>query len=365
MKIREIAQLIEQIAPPVYQESYDNCGLITGSFDTEVKAILLALDTTEEVIDEAIAKGCNLIVAHHPIIFKGLKKLNGKNYVERAIIKAIKNDIAIYAAHTNLDNVLQHGVNQKFAKKLGINNLSILMPKDDLLAKFFVYVPESHIDIIKNAMFEAGAGKIAEYSECSFTVEGIGTFKPSDNAHPFEGEANKRSEVTEKKIEVILPIHLINDVIKAAKHAHPYEEMAYEVVALKNTHQEVGSGVVGEFEKAMSYSDFLKLLKNSFNLEVVKHSKWEKDIKRVAVCGGVGSFLIQQAASAKVDAYVTSDVKYHEFFDVENRYMLCDIGHFESEISTLDIFYEIITEKFPNFAVIFCSITTNPIQYYK
>lgn len=365
MKIKEIAQLIEQIAPPVYQESYDNCGLITGDSETEVSSILLALDTTEEVIEEAIAKGCNLIVAHHPIIFKGLKKLNGKNYVERAIIKAIKNDIAIYAAHTNLDNVLQNGVNQKFAKKLGISNLSILMPKDDLLAKFFVYVPDSHVDILKNAMFEAGAGKIAEYSECSFVVDGIGTYKPSENANPYVGKSNKRAEVSEKKIEVLLPMHMVNSVIRAAKLVHPYEEMAYEVVALKNAHQEVGSGVVGEFEEAMSYRDFLKHLKDKFNLEVVKHSKWEKSIKTVAVCGGVGSFLIHQAAAAKVDAYITSDVKYHEFFDVENRYMLCDIGHFESEISTLDIFYEIITEKFPNFAVIFCSITTNPIQYYK
>jgi dinuclear metal center YbgI/SA1388 family protein len=365
MKLKAITDIIESIAPLSYQESYDNAGLLTGHKEMELTGVLLALDTTEEVVDDAIRNNCNLIVAHHPIIFKGLKSLTGKNYVERAIIKAIKHDIAIYAAHTNLDNVLSNGVNEKFAKKLGIRNLRILSPKTGLLCKVFVYVPDNQLSVVQNAMFEAGAGKIAEYAECSFTTEGTGTFKPSDKAQPFEGVKGERSTVAEKKLEVLVEMDKVNSVIQAAKAVHPYEEMAYEVIALQNAHQMIGSGVVGELEEVMPANEFLAHLKKEMNLELIKHTNWDKPIKKVAVCGGVGSFLIQAAAREGVDAYITADVKYHEFFDVENRYMLCDIGHYESEISTLEIFYEAINKKFLNFAVIFCSISTNPIQYYK
>lgn len=365
MKVKAIAELIESIAPLAYQESYDNAGLLTGSPEMEVQGILLALDTTEEVVDDAIRQHCNMIVAHHPIVFKGLKSLTGKSHIERAIIKAIKHDIAIYVAHTNLDNVLKNGVNEKFAKKLNLSNLNIMSPKSGLLSKVFIYVPDSHLSILKNSLFEAGAGEIANYSECSFAVTGTGTFKPSVDANPFEGQVGERSEVAEYKLEVLVETDKISKVLSAARAVHPYEEMAYEVVVLSNQHQEIGSGVVGELPEAMPAADFLNYLKHQMNLEVVRHTAWDQPIKRVAVCGGSGSFLIGTAARLKVDAYITADVKYHEFFEVENRYMLCDIGHYESEISTLEIFYEAITEKFPNFAVIFCSISTNPIQYYK
>lgn len=365
MKVKDIVSLFEGIAPGVYQESYDNSGLITGAYDMEVKSILLSLDTTEAVIDEAIQKGCNLIVAHHPIVFKGLKRFNGNNYVERAVIKAIRNDIAILAIHTNLDNVLRHGVNQKLASRLGLQNGRILAPKSELLSKLFVYVPATHLEVVRQAVFNAGAGQIGEYSECSFAGAGQGTFKPGNEADPYIGRQGQRELVEEIKLEVLLPSYLAGSVLSAAKTAHPYEEMAYEIVALSNVHQEIGSGWIGELPEAISKNEFLEFLKNKLNLQVIKHTDGPGKIKKVAVCGGSGAFLISNAKRCGADAYVTADIKYHEFFDGEGQVLLCDVGHYESEISTLEIFYEKITEKFPNFAVIFCSISTNPIQYFK
>lgn len=364
MKVKEILNLFEKIAPSSYQESYDNSGLITGHPEDEVKGILLSLDTTEAVVDEAIAKGCNLIVAHHPIIFKGLKRLNGSNYVERVVIKAIRNHVAILAVHTNLDNVLRNGVNEKIANKLSLSNLSILSTKSGFLSKIFVYVTDSHLDVLRNAMFEAGGGHIGEYSECSFTTQGQGTFKPGVSSKPFFGKNEELSSVRESKLEMLVPSNMAERIISAAKVVHPYEEMAYEIVPLSNRNQELGSGVIGELEKPMDSGEFLAYLKERLKLEVIRFTGFEGKVRRVAVCGGSGSFLIHDARRAKADAYVTADVKYHEFFDAESELMICDVGHYESEISTLEIFYDVIKEKFPNFAVIFCGISTNPIQYY-
>lgn len=365
MQVKAIVDLFEHIAPGVYQESYDNSGLITGYPDMEVTAIMLALDTTEEVVDEAISKGCNMIVAHHPIVFKGLKRFNGNNYVERTVIKAIKNNIAILAVHTNLDNVFRNGVNQKLASKLGLKDQQILAPKSGSLCKFFVYVPETHLETVKSAIFETGAGHIGNYTECSFTTIGEGTYKPIDDAKPYSGENGIRSQLNEYKLEVILPIHIGSKVLKAVKTVHPYEEVAYEIYPLNNVHQEIGSGVIGNLPETMEKQAFLEYLKKALNLEIIRYTSGKEQISKVAVCGGSGSFLISDAKRSGADAYVTADVKYHEFFDAENRLLLCDVGHYESEISTLEIFYEKIKEKFPNFAVIFCSISTNPIQYFK
>lgn len=364
MKVKDIIQIFEDLAPGVYQESYDNSGLIVGHPEDDVDKVMLSLDTTEDVVDEAIREGCNLLIAHHPIVFKGLKKFNGKNYVERTVIKAIKNGIAIYAAHTNLDNVLKGGVNEKFAQKLGLKSLKILQPKEDLLSKLSVYVPAKHLNEVKRAIFEAGAGHIGNYTECSFAVQGIGTFKPEEASNPQVGKHGVREELPEYKVEVLLPKHLIARVLKNVRAVHPYEEVAYDHIEMLNSNQGIGSGVVGELEEAMGEQEFLEFVKKTFKTGVIRHTKWGKDIKKVAVCGGVGSFLIEAAKRSGADAYVTSDVKYHEFFDAEDRLKICDIGHYESEISTLEIFYDKIKEKLPNFAVIFCQLTTNPIQYY-
>jgi dinuclear metal center YbgI/SA1388 family protein len=361
--IKQVIQYLEQLAPPVYQESYDNCGLLTGSADWELTKILVTLDCTEVVVDEAIAKGCNLIVAHHPIIFGGLKKLNGKNYVERTVIKAIKNDVAIYAIHTNLDNV-QHGVNAKICEKLGLTNTKILVPKTNTLKKVSVFVPQTHLQVVQEAMFSAGAGNIGNYSECSFYSTGMGTFKGNEQSNAFVGESGKQHQEPEYKLEVLVDDAQLTQVITAMIAAHPYEEVAYDVYAILNTNVTIGSGMIGELPEALTVEAFLKHLKGAMNLQVIRFTPFNKTVKRVAVCGGSGSFLLKNAIGAQADAFVTGDFKYHEFFDAENRLMIADIGHYESEIFTINLLADEILKKFPTFAVILSEINTNPINYY-
>lgn len=363
MKIENIISALEQFAPLSLQESYDNCGLITGNKNMTVNGAILTLDCTEAIVDEAIAANVNLIIAHHPIVFSGLKKINGKNYVERVIIKAIKNDIAIYAMHTNLDNVI-NGVNKKIAEKLKLNNLSILSEKQNLLKKLYVFVPKDAAEKLRDVIFKTGAGFIGNYSECSFNSEGFGTFKANENAQPFVGEKDVRHKENEIKIECIFPNYLENQIINAIKNNHPYEEPAFDIVSLNNSFSKVGSGIIGELETEMDSQEFLKFLKKNMNLSVIRYTNFNKKIKRVAICGGSGSFLLKDAKSAQADAFVTSDFKYHEFFDAENQIMICDIGHFESEQFTVEIFEEILKKKFSTFALLLSKINTNPINYY-
>lgn len=361
--IHPIIQYLEQWAPPVYQESYDNSGLITGNLQQALTGILVTLDCTEEVVEEAIEKGCNLIVAHHPIVFTGIKKLNGKNYVERAIIKAIKNDVAIYAIHTNLDNVA-HGVNAKIAERLGLNETQILLPKQQLLKKIFVYVPQTHLQTVQQAMFNAGAGKVGNYEECSFYSQGFGTFKGNALSNGFVGEQGKQHTEPEFKLEVLVDEAKLNAVVAAMIKSHPYEEVAYDVVNVLNTHKEIGSGMIGHLPNAMSEQQFLAHVKHSMNLKVIKFTPFEGSIKKVAVCGGSGSFLLKTAISAGAQAFVTGDFKYHEFFDAEQRLLVADIGHYESEIFTNQLIADEILKNFPKFAVILSQKNTNPINYY-
>lgn len=364
MKIDDIIKVLENIAPLYLQENYDNSGLIHGNKHTECSGVLLSLDATENIVHEAIQKKCNLIVAHHPLVFSGLKKLNGKNYVERALILAIKNDIAIYACHTNLDNVM-HGVNSKMADRLGLIKRSCLFPKHQVLQKLLVYVPDSHIKILEKSLFEAGAGSIGNYSECSFVSEGLGSFLPNEQANPYSGTIGTRHFEKEKKLEVVFPIWLQHKVVQAMKSAHPYEEVAYEITHLQNQHQEIGSGLIGVLPQPMLEIDFLTQIKEQFCLKVIKHTAFiNKKIEKVALCGGAGSFLISMAKSSGADAFITADLKYHEFFDAEGSLLLADIGHFESEQYTIDLFYEVLQEKFPNFALLKTGITTNPVHYF-
>lgn len=364
MQIRDIIRELEKKAPLSLQESYDNAGLLTSNADWECRGVLCTLDATEAVILEARERGCNLVVAHHPIIFGGLKKLNGKNYVERTVISAIKNDIAMYAIHTNLDNVLD-GVNDRIADRLGLTNRRILSPKAGQLMKLYTFVPHAQANQVREALFAAGAGHIGEYSETSFNSEGTGTFKGSENTNPFAGQPGKRHEEKEVKIEVILPAYLQPSVVKALWEAHPYEEVAYDLVSLSNDNQLVGSGLLGELPEALDETGFLHMLKTSFELKMVKHTPLlGKKIKKVAVCGGSGSFLSGKALAAGADVYVTSDIKYHEFFDANDRILLADIGHWESEQFTTDLLVEILQAKFPTFAVLKSGVKTNPVHYF-
>lgn len=365
MQIKDILSEIEIFAPLAYQESYDNCGVQVGDVAAEVTGALLTLDVTEAVVDEAIAHNCNLIIAHHPLIFSGLKKITGRNYVERVVINAIRNNITIYAAHTNLDNV-RAGVNNKIAEKLGLVNRRILAPVSGKLYKLYTFAPVTAADAVRDALFAAGAGHIGNYSECSFNTNGQGTFRAAANAQPAIGIAGgAREQVEETRIEVLVAEPVKGNVIKALKEAHPYEEVAYELIKIENSHQEIGAGIVGELREAITHEAFLALLKTNMQAAGIKYTApVGMHVKRVAVCGGSGSFLLGNAIGAGADAFVTADFKYHQFFDAEGKIMIADIGHYESEEYTIEIFSEIIKKKFPNFAIRFSKINTNPVNYY-
>lgn len=363
-KLYEIIHELERFAPLSYQESYDNCGLLTGQREQEITGAILSLDCVESVIDEAIAKGCNLVIAHHPIIFGGLKRLNGSNYVERTIIKAIRNDIAIYACHTNLDNV-KLGVNRKIAEKLGLVNLQILAPKKSLLKKLVTFVPATHMEQVRTALFEAGAGNIGNYDQCSFMLEGTGSFRGNEQSNPVLGERGKLSLEKETRLELIFEGVRQGAILAALRQSHPYEEIAYDVYQLENSFQDVGSGMTGELEEPMPEMEFLTLLKQVFNVKFLKHTApLNRSIRKVALCGGSGSFLLKNAINSKSDVYVSADFKYHEFFDAEGKILVADIGHFETEQFTPEIFYEIISNKFPNFATYLTVTNTNPVNYF-
>ena len=364
MRIKEIIEHLEGIAPLNYQESYDNSGLIVGDANQEVHKAMISLDCTEEVVEDAISKGCNLIISHHPIVFSGLKRFTGKNYVERTVIKAIKNNIALYAIHTNLDNILG-GVSSKMAEKLGLENQAILRPKAGFLKKLVVYVPRTHVEEVRTALFDAGAGSIGDYDQCSYNTAGYGTFRPLDGANPTIGKVGEQERVEETKIEVILPAQLERKILVSMLSAHPYEEVAYQIVGIENPHSYVGSGVIGNLKVPMSESDFLGYLKEKMNLNVIRHTQTlGKEISRVAVCGGAGGFLLGDAKRSGADIFITSDYKYHEFFDAEGELIIADIGHFESEQFTQELLLDIIQKKFANFAVLLTEIDTNPIKYY-
>lgn len=365
MQIKDILSEIEYFAPLPYQESYDNCGVQVGDVTRQATGALLSLDVTEAVVDEAIAAGCNLIIAHHPLIFSGLKSITGRNYVERIVLKAIKNDITIYAAHTNLDNV-QAGVNRKIAEKLKLKNTRILAPVKGKLYKLYTYVPEKDFGSLRDALFQAGLGQIGEYSECSFSITGSGSFRPSEKANPVIGNAGgNREELKEVKLEVLVPEHLKRVAIAVLKKHHPYEEVAYELIALENEDHTIGAGMIGELESPMPAADFLKYLKQNMETGCIRHTALHQEtIQTVAVCGGSGSFLLKNAIAARADVFVTGDYKYHQFFDAENKILIADIGHYESEHFTIEIFSEILKKKFPNFALLFTKTNTNPVNYY-
>lgn len=364
MTIENVIDALEEFAPLSYQEDYDNSGLLTGNRTDEATGALLTLDCTEAVIDEAIQNNCNLVIAHHPVIFSGLKKITGSNYVERTIIKAIQNNIAIYACHTNLDNVKQ-GVNAKIAEKIGLTKLNILLPKQRMLKKLVTFVPPSHHESVLQALFSAGAGHIGNYSNCSFTLEGTGTFKGNDLSQPFLGKPGQLSREKEMRIESVFEAQNQNRVIRSLLQAHPYEEVAYDIYNLDNSYVQAGSGMTGELDKKTEERDFLQLVKENLNTACIKHTPLlGKPIKKVAICGGSGRFLLKSAIASGADAFITSDFKYHEYFDADKQLLLMDIGHYESEQFTPEIFYNIIKKKFTTFAVHLSEINTNPVNYF-
>lgn len=363
--VKDIINAIESFSPTVYQESYDNSGLQVGDPLAVVTGVLISLDVTEEIVEEALYRGCNMIVVHHPLLFSGLKRITGKNYVERVVIKAIRNEISIYAAHTNLDNV-QAGVNARFADKLGLTNTRILAPKSGILSKLYTYVPVNAAHAVRDALFIAGAGHISRYSECSFNTTGTGTFRPGDATNPAIGApGGPREHVEEVKMEVLVPAHARAAVLHALKTSHPYEEVAWEMIPISNAATEIGAGMIGELPQPMSEIDMLSLVRDRMKTGCIRHTALlGKQISKVAICGGSGSFLLQDAIAAGADIFITGDYKYHQFFDAEGRIIIADIGHYESEQFTSEIFEEILKKKFPNFAVLLSNLSTNPVKYF-
>lgn len=364
MNIKEITSFLNSKFPFSTQESYDNSGIIL-QFDEEIiNNVLITLDITQEVIDEAIEKQINLIISHHPIIFSGIKKLSTLKAQDRVIIGAIQHKISIIAMHTNIDNSID-GVNGRIAQILNLQNIEILRPHKNSLYKIITYAPHDYSGIIREALFASGAGQIGNYSNCSFNSLGEGTFKALENSTPFIGQKNSIHFEPETKIEVIIPEHLLVSAIQNLKSVHPYEEVAYDIIPIQNTNTQVGSGIIGNLEKEMDPIEFFALLKTKLPISIIKHSPICTDtISKIAYCGGSGSFLIEDAKKQKADIYITGDLKYHDFFETENTIILADIGHFESEQHTIDIIYDVLIKKFPNFAILKSGINTNPIQYY-
>ncbi len=364
MLVNKVIRVLEDFAPLPLQESYDNAGLVVGSHEKDIDSVLLCLDVTESVMDDAVKKGAGLVISHHPVIFGKLSKLTGGSFTERVIIKAIRHDIALYSAHTNIDSVFG-GVNTRIAEKIGLRKPEILSPAAGLLRKLVVFVPSGHASKVREAIFEGGAGHIGEYDQCSFNVEGEGSFRGSENSDPFTGEPGSLHFEKELRIETIYPEFRESRILEKMIKAHPYEEVAYDIYPLENKYDRAGMGMAGMLDKPLAAKDFLKHLKDVFGIKSIRHSEMPGNkISRVAVCGGSGSSLIPAARKWGADIYVSSDFKYHDFFQEGNRMMIADIGHFESEQFTLEIFHELLTKNFPNFAVHFSDVKTNPIHYF-
>lgn len=370
MQVSDITDFIESIAPLYLQESFDNSGLIIGGPEKKMNGALFCLDVTESVIEEAIEKGCDLVVAHHPLIFGGLYGLNGKNHVEKTVLKAAKHDIAVYAAHTNLDNA-STGVNAEIAKKLGLHDYRILRPMKGGLKKLVTFCPNMDADsgeyypgIIRQALFTEGAGKIGYYDQTSFNAQGKGTFKAPETSQPFVGEKERMHVQDEIRIETVFPAYLQSRIIETLKSVHPYEEVAYDVYTLDNAFTPTGSGMIGYLEEPMEASTFLEMTKETMKTSCIRHTALnEQKIQKIAVCGGAGRFLLKDAIKEGADAFVTSDFKYHDFFDVEDQLLLADIGHYESEQFTIDLLYSWVKNNFPNFDLYKTDVNTNPIHY--
>lgn len=363
MKVKEVISLLEELSPLSYSEGFDNTGLLVGDANATITGVLVTLDTLENVVDEAIEKNCNLIVSFHPIIFSGLKKITGKTYVERVVQKAIKNDIAIFSNHTALDNSW-NGVNAMICEKLGLIKGSVLIPQKETIKKLITFVPSKDAEKVRNALFAVGAGSIGNYENCSFNIQGSGSFKGNKDSNPVIGTKGKIHFEEETQIGITYTKHLQSHILKALFEAHPYEEVAYEITTLENSNQHLGSGMIGEFKNAMDETEFLQFLKKTMKTECVRHSSLlNKSIKKVAVLGGSGSFAIDSAKNAGADAFISADFKYHDFFKAENTILLADIGHYESEQYTKDLLHSFLKKKMTNFAVLLSQTNTNPISY--
>jgi len=363
MKLSDLTSFLDSAIPLSFQEGYDNSGLQVGEPDREIRSALICLEVTDEVLDEAGYSGCDVIISHHPLIFTGLKRLSGRTLTERLVLKAIRQDVAIYSAHTNLD-VTGAGVSRKMAEKLGLRNIRTLSPLKNRLNKLVTFIPESHLDKVREALFTAGAGLIGNYDHCGFTTGGTGSFRGGEGTNPYSGEKGRISFEKEIRFETIMFTHLRERVIKALLDNHPYEEVAYDIYPLDNDNTDVGFGCTGDLPEPAGEMEFLRTLEDRFSARGIRYSRpTGRKVSRVALCGGAGANLIDDALASGADAFVTADVKYHSFFEGNNRMIIIDIGHYESEKFSAEILYDLIIKKFPTFALRFSEVNTNPINY--
>jgi dinuclear metal center YbgI/SA1388 family protein len=364
IKHSEIVQLLSEIAPLRLQESYDNSGWQVGIPDENCTGVLFTLDCTLQVAEEAIEKNCNLIVSHHPLIFNGVKRLCDQDYVQKTLRFLIQNNIALYSAHTNFDSIFQ-GVNYKIAEKLGLKGKRVLREVDNTLLKLVTFVPSAHLEKVSESVFKAGAGHIGNYDYCAFTSEGQGTFRAGENSNPFVGKPNEIHREKETRFETILPVYCKEKVERALIESHPYEEVAFDFYPIKNTSSWYGVGLIGELDEEIRMSDFLVSVKGIFKVSSLRHTNFHtKTVKKVAICGGSGSFLLGDAINSGADVFLSADFKYHQFFDAENNIVILDIGHYESEQFTPELFYDVTRKKFPTFALHLSKVNTNPINYF-
>lgn len=363
MQIKTITEFLDESYPLAYQEDFDNSGLLIGDLYKEINKALVCVDVTEAIIDEALENECGMVISHHPLIFEGLKRITGRTCIERVVQKAIRNGIGIYAIHTNLDNHIR-GLNPMLAQRLGLSNLKILKPKLNTLRKIIIFCPHDHADKVRAAIFGAGAGQIGDYDSCSYNTFGEGSFRAMDNANPFVGKINELHFEKEIKIEAVFPVYLEKQIIAKMIEAHPYEEVAYDILFLANENKYIGSGIIGELEKAVQASVFLEKVKTICGLPTIKYNgDLEQAVSRVALCGGSGSFLIAEAIHARAQIFMTGDLKYHDYFIPEGKMILADIGHYESEQFSKDLIAQTLVKKFPKFAVLKTKEITNPVKY--
>ncbi len=363
MKIKEVISALERFAPLPLQDGFDNAGLQIGLTEAETTGALLCLDVTEETVDEAIRGGYNLIISHHPLIFKGYKSITGRDYVERCILKAIKNDVVIYSAHTNLDNATG-GVNWHIARKLGLSGIEALEPRKNSLLKLVTFVPVAQAEKVRQALFEAGCGHIGNYDACSYNLEGQGTFRAQEGTHPFCGTIGEMHLEKEIRIETILPSFKKTEAVRALIAAHPYEEPAFDLYPLQNEWTQAGAGIIGTLEEPEEELDFLRRIKKIFKADCLRHGKLcGRAIRKVAVCGGAGAFLIPQAIGRGADVFITGEIKYHEYFGYESKILLAETGHYESEQYTPELLRSVLQDAYPEGRFDCSEINTNPINY--
>lgn len=365
MKLTEIIQIIEKEIPVQLQESYDNNGLQLGDANSEILKALISLDLTMDVLIEAKSENCNLIITHHPPIFSAVKTIESNDVLGAMIYFAIKNDIAIYSMHTSFDKY-KYGVSYALAEKLLIKNIKVLSPEKNVLRKLITFCPKIQSEALRKALFSAGAGHIGEYDSCSFNTIGEGTFRALEKANPFVGAKGDLHIEQEVKIETIFPFWKQNAVIKALLAHHPYEEVAYDIYLLENRLENSGLGMLGNLEKELEKEDFLSFVKGKLKIESLRfNNSFKGKIKKLALCGGAGSSLIREAISSGADAYITADLKYHEFQAASSDILLIDAGHYETEIFALNAIKSLLSEKLPKFATRISETKTNFVSYFK